>query len=239
MKVRKLILSAVPLMLVLAASIAPASAAQQPVSPPSTDAAQYADAFGVTVEEATQRLSLQGKFGMLKERVREVAGGRLVRASTEHEDFYGVAVSLSAGPTIPEVDEILASHGIEYRVDYAPVLTETEGNALVEQLAATILRDVPGVDGLYYDGATGSIFVDYSGTPHSAKLLEAETIANKRGAQFRVNHYETPSTDGRYGGVRSLSGPDDGRANCTTGFVLDTGTGGLRTTTAGHCPNQA
>lgn len=159
------------------------------------DADEYAHTHGVTVRDARERLAQQDELGALKEQVREAAGDRLARAYTGHEEFYGLLVTLTAGPALPEVEQLLAQSGHPYRLTYAPVLSESEGAALTESLAATALRGVDGVDGLYYDGASGTISMYYSGVPGSTALLRAEEFANQHGARLHVTYSDVPAGD--------------------------------------------
>jgi hypothetical protein len=204
--------AAVSLVVCLAVSASAASAARiggEDASSP--DAREYAAAFELDHEEASRRLSQQGELGPLKERVRALAGDRVAEVSTEHDEFFGLSVTLTAGPEIPGIEQLLDASGHRYRLTYTAVLGESEGVALASELVATTLSGVGGVDGLYYDGASGTVFIDYSGGRGRFGLVKAATVAAQRGVRLHVNFRSAPAGDGpalvEHTRRRGLDGP--------------------------------
>lgn len=205
-----------------------------PVSPDGDlNAAAYAEEHGVTPEQARERLGQQGELAEYLDVVGELAGTSIVWAGIVHDDYFGIRVLVDSEAAREDVHEYLARTGVEYAVELSTQPTAEKGDAIVEAFGEGWLEQFPGVDGIYYDGRTGLIHVDYSGDRADelrARIAEDERIT----IPVQIDQNDTPAGDARVGGlIASIPA-----GNCTMGFSIVASTGGYRTTTAGHCGNS-
>jgi hypothetical protein len=193
----------------------------------------YSDDFGVSVEEATRRLRLQGELEDTLAALAEELRGRFAGAWIEHEPrLRGVVRLTGQGIELPaEARSLVERTGSP--IDFVAGADATV-DELVERLGSVLARlksRSESLVGAEVDVRTGEIvlFVERDVTAEEAIGQSAKELLQ---APVRVESVDAPVGDGHTRGGAHLS-------NCTSGFVVrhpSTGTRGY--ITAGHCPND-
>lgn len=239
-------------------TVPPASAprVQLPVEALIQDAAEYARAFGVTLDEAMHRLRAQSDSVVATDALRETYKDRWAGIAVEHVPAYRFVVLLTGDE--PVADQSIAAGGMA-----VPIVFRTGAAATREQVSAAIgtyqaqIRGaLPHPPGLGVDPRTGAMVVMISGRDaaldrNDALKAQFETMT---GVPVRIAAVDEPGGDmgggelGDGSGVATGAGPVDGGARvvgtvdghryaCTTGFVVTDGTrSGI--VTAAHCPDD-
>jgi streptogrisin C len=235
-------MSAMRWLLALLAMAIPASVHAQPVQTQADaladDAAQYAAAFGVTLDEAVRRLNAQQTSVASTDAIASEFAGRLAGISIEHVPDYRFVVLLTG-------DEPVA----ERSVDGIPIVFKTGAKATHAQALDALRKhlidlrsDLPNARGAGYDQRTGEVVLlvtraDADKFGLDAIRSRAEQVS---GVPVRVVVNElneaNMSVDGG-GRVEGLNLQTSRRNLCTTAFVVTNGeTNAI--TTAAHCPDE-
>jgi hypothetical protein len=150
--------------------------AVRPASPDhmNPEAAAYAEAFGVSIDEASRRLAIQAQIGPLRDALRDAAGLRWAAGWLEHEPVFRYVVTLKGeGRDLAAltVDWPLPVHFI-----YGAVYTEDELVAAMIRISALLHDRLPSA-GMMPDVRSGSIVVNGPDAPSDEFLGELHRIA--------------------------------------------------------------
>jgi hypothetical protein len=193
----------------------------------------YAEDHGVSLEEATRRLRLQGELEAALTELEDELRDRFAGAWIEHEpQFRGVVRLTGQGLELPDAARSIVEQ------TRPPIEFVDGADATVDQLVERLGTVLPRLKsrnerlvGAEVDVRTGEIvlFLEQDVPPEEAVQREAEELFQ---LPVRVESVDAPVGDGHTRGGAHLS-------NCTSGFVVrhpSTGTRGY--ITAGHCPND-
>jgi hypothetical protein len=202
------------------------------------DAAQYAQQFGVTADEALRRLKAQQDSVAVTDSIASEFASRIAGISIEHLPEYRIVVVLTGSE--PVADRSAAGVPIVFRT--GAKATHAEAVAAMRRHLIDLRAELPGERGAGYDQRTGEVVLLI--TPADAERYGVDAIA-KRAEQISgvpvravVNALNESNMavdgGGRIEGVSSVTGR---RNRCTTAFVVTNGeTNAI--TTAAHCPDE-
>lgn len=190
------------------------------------DSELYAAEYGVSVEEAHRRLSLQSELSVIIDRLEAAAGGRFAGAWIEHQPEYRIVVRVTGS-----ADSALRSASVTSPV---PVEVRSDAAASMSDLLADQDR-IHEALGELSPGATSEVDLRHgellvhlplltTETARAALVTELDRVAD---VPVRAEIEATPDLDHTYGGKRI--------SNCTTGFTVRNGAGTTGVATAGHC----
>lgn len=228
------------LALVLPASAVAASAqpVQTQVQAISDDAAQYAAAFDVTLEEATRRLQAQQSSVATTDGIAEEFASRLAGISIEHSPEYRIVVLLTGAEPVPG----RSAAGVPILFRTGAKATHAEALEALRKHLIDLRTDLPNARGAGYDQHTGQIVLLVTREDADKFGLDAIRARAERvgGVPVRVVVNELIESNlsvnggGRVEGINHVTGR---RNLCTTAFVV---TNGQTTaiTTAAHCPDE-
>ena len=228
------------LALVLLAAVAAASAepVQTQVEAISDDAAQYAAAFDVNLDEATRRLQAQQSSVTTTDAIAEEFASRLAGISIEHSPEYRIVVLLTGSE--PVLDRRTAGVPILFRT--GAKATHAQALQALRKHLIDLRADLPNARGAGYDQRTGQIVLLV--TREDADKFGLETIRARAehvgGVPVRVVVNELIESNlsvdggGRVEGINNVTGR---RNLCTTAFVVTNGES-TAITTAAHCPDE-
>ena len=202
------------------------------------DAIQYAARFGVTPEEALERVRAQQTSSAVTDAIAQEFASRLAGISIEHAPDYRIVVLLTGSD--PVADRSAAGVPIVFRT--GAKATHAEALAALRKHLIDFRSDMPGARGAGYDQRTGEVVLlvtraDADRLGLNAIKARAEQVG---GVPVRVVINALIETNlsveggGRVEGVSAVSGR---RSVCTTAFAV---TDGTRTgiSTAAHCPDE-
>ena len=247
-------MNALARLLTLVAAIAgPASTSHaqdsSPLPPPAAqpgDAPAYASAFGVSIDQAQQRLAAQAALVATTTMLRRTYHDRLAGIAIVHTPRFYLSVLLTGDA--PVADGVVQAGPLS-----VPIRFTTGATATLDQLRAALansqadLRAALAIPpGMGIDQRTGELVVIVAKTDlipegGAALTLRLHDIA---GVPLRLRSIDVPGIDladpvAAEGGARLVgTNPGDGkRYVCTAGFVV---TDGTRTgiATAAHCPDD-
>ncbi|WP_205481181.1 hypothetical protein [Sphingomonas arenae] len=222
----------IPLLLALAA--APANAADPTVQTPADawrqDAAEYARAFGVALDEAERRLRLQEASVAVTERLRVQYAPRLAGMAIDHQPDWGITVLLTGA----EQPASFVEDGVPVRFQVGAAATRLQVLDAIARHRFTIAGRVPGLRGLGHDPRTGALLV----LPRDEMPGLAEELTALTGVPVLVRAFPAAMRNAAAVGGSRVEGFQDARRYvCTTSFVVSDGSrAGI--TTAAHCPDQ-
>ena len=228
------------LALVLLAS--PVAASAQPVQTQaeaiSDDAAQYAAAFEVGLEEATRRLQAQQSSVAATDGIAQEFASRLAGISIEHSPDYRIVVLLTGTEPVP--DRSTAGVPILFRT--GAKATHAQALEALRKHLIDLRTDLPNARGAGYDQRTGQIVLLVTREDADKFGLDAIRARAERvgGVPVRVVVNELIESNlsvdggGRVEGINNITGR---RNLCTTAFVVTNGET-TAITTAAHCPDE-
>ena len=260
--------------LVTSAQVPPASpttppphvSVQLPIDALMQDAAEYARAFAVPLDEAIHRLRAQAATVATTDRLRETYADRWAGIAVDHKPVYRIVILLTGSDPVP--DQSITAGGIVVPIvchTGAPV-TRVRMIKAVEDYQARIRDMLPHPPGLGMDPRTGEMIVMISGRDAALDREGAlrTRISAMTGVPVRIVAIDGPPSDmqAELPGQRPSSGPagppaaavepgvglairgggrvvgtvDGRRYACTTGFVV-TDTVRSGIVTAAHCPD--
>ena len=236
------------LTLVPGAAGAQAPRVQSAVEALRQDAAEYASAQGVSLDEAMRRLRAQEESVAATDRIRGAHRARLAGISIEHSPEYRIVVLLTGDE--PVADQAVFAGGMN-----VPIVFRTGAGATHDALVgairthqAAIASLFPRARGMGVDGRTGELVLmiepadaaAHGGVGAMDDALEALTgvpvrvrVLGEAGAEPPTESDLSIEGGARVEGIDPANGR---RYACTTGFVV---TDGARTgvVTAAHCPD--
>jgi streptogrisin C len=229
-------------MLALASLVSAVVASAQPVQTQaqaiSDDAAQYAAAFGVNLDEATRRLQAQQSSVPTTDSIAQEFASRLAGISIEHSPEYRIVVLLTGSE--PVADRSTAGVPILFRTGARA--TRARALQALRQHLIDLRADLPNARGAGYDQRTGQIVLFVTRADADKFGLDAIRARAEQvgGVPVRVVVNQLIESNlsvdggGRVEGTNSITGR---RNLCTTAFVV---TNGVTTaiTTAAHCPDE-
>ena len=231
-----------------AAANAQAPRVQTPAEALRQDAAEYARAVGVRLEEAMRRLRAQEESVAATDGIRATYRDRLAGISIEHSPVYRIVVLLTGEEPVAEQNVFAGGMNV-------PIVFRTGAGATREQLIgairahqAAITSRYPRARGMGVDGRTGELVLmiepadaaSYGGVEAMDAGLEALTGVPVRvrvlGQAVQEPILETDLSIEGGARVEGIDPANGRRYACTTGFVV---TDGARTgvVTAAHCPD--
>lgn len=186
------------------------------------DAEQYASDYGVTLEEAIQRLQWQARSPETFELLREAAESGLGSIWIEHEPDWRVVASYAGDDdeVYSRLQAIAAAAPMPVEVRRAR-LTELEVIAILEAAHAE-LNSMSGYGGIYSDARSDEIVVEVVAGSESAgdPLALERDLESRYGVEFRVVNGPVVPLAAVYGGrglFRNVAGyPPE----CTNGFAV-------------------
>lgn len=195
------------------------------------DAQAYADAVGVTLEQAIERLETLERYSRDLEGATDSAGARFAGLWIEHVPELRLTVRLTGGaPAPPQAVDALSALGGDIDIDLDAEHSMAQLVAAQEKLAPVIFDEYPEM-GFGIDAESGSIELR-GPTELSAQQLAA--LAELGGAPVSVMKTPPLEPGHTYGG-RHIAAPS---GSCTTGFTtVNTVYGTKGVLTAGHCAN--
>jgi len=225
-------------LLLVSATVVSAQPVQTPAEAISDDAAQYAAAFGVNLDEATRRLEAQQSSVAATDSIAQEFANRLAGISIEHSPEYRIVVLLTGSEPVADRSAV----GI-------PILFRTGAKATHAQALQALRRhlidlraDLPNARGAGYDQHTGEIVLLVTRADADKFGLDAIRARAEKvgGVPVRVVVNELIESNlsvnggGRVEGTNSITGR---RNLCTTAFVVTNGET-TAITTAAHCPDE-
>jgi hypothetical protein len=219
-----------------------AAAAAQPVQTQveaiSDDAAQYAAAFDVSLEEATRRLEAQQSSVSATDGIAEEFASRLAGISIEHSPDYRIVVLLTGSAPVSG----RSAAGVPILFLTGAKATHAQALVALRKHLIDLRTDLPDARGAGYDQRTGQIVLlvtreDADKFGLDAIRARAEQVG---GVPVRVVVNELIESNlsvnggGRVEGINTVTGR---RNLCTTAFVVTNGET-TAITTAAHCPDE-
>lgn len=213
---------------------------QTPAEALAQDAGEYAQQFGVALDEAERRLRAQEESVALTDRLEEVYKDRVAGISIEHSPAWRIAVFLTGTQPVPEQRAMLGGMSV-------PIVFRTGAKATRERVIWAMTYHQPQIRALLanppamgLDPRTGELVIVVGpktvaayGKPEALKARVAELAGVP--VQIRVQDRIDVNLDVEGGSRLEGVSPTDGkRYVCTSGFVV---TDGLRNAvvTAAHC----
>ncbi|QOR69598.1 hypothetical protein IM660_13040 [Ruania alkalisoli] len=128
------------------------------------DAEHYARDYGVSLQEAHDRLSFQRASDAALEEIAAAAPSTYLGVLTTHEPEFGVTVYLVGDRELQPVEDLIAGSGLAdaapVRIDTSRTLTEAQIEELLMEHRPAIESSVHGeVQGVGYDLAADEFFV--------------------------------------------------------------------------------
>lgn len=200
------------------------------------DAAQYADHYGATADEALRRLRAQQASVAATDGIAREFASRLAGISIEHSPDYRIVVLLTGADPVAD----RSAGGV-------PIVFRTGARATHDQAIAALRRhlidfrsELPGARGAGYDQRTGEVVLLVRNADVQRLGLEAIRARAEQvgGVPVRVVINDLVESNMAVVGGGRVEGLTDGhRQRCTTGFVV---TDGARDgiATAAHCPDE-
>jgi len=225
-------------LLLVSATAVSAQPVQTPAEAISDDAAQYAAAFGVNLDEATRRLEAQQSSVAATDSIAQEFANRLAGISIEHSPEYRIVVLLTGSEPVADRSAV----GI-------PILFRTGAKATHAQALQALRRhlidlraDLPNARGAGYDQHTGEIVLLVTRADADKFGLDAIRARAEKvgGVPVRVVVNELIESNLSVNGGGRVEGTNGitGRRNlCTTAFVVTNGET-TAITTAAHCPDE-
>jgi hypothetical protein len=231
---------------------APAPRVQLPVDALMQDAAEYARAFDLPLDDAMHRLRAQSDSIAATDHLRETYKDRWAGILVEHRPAYRIVILLTGSEPVP--DQSIAAGGIVVPIVFhtGAAVTRERMLAAISTYQAQIRTALPHPPGLGIDPRTGEMVVMISGQDTALDrdgALKARFEA-MTGVPVRIEAVDQQPVDmaemaptgavaraaAVEGGARVVGTVDGRRYACTTGFVV---TDGTRTgiVTAAHCPD--
>ncbi|MGE5563407.1 MAG: hypothetical protein ACM3ZV_08860 [Bacillota bacterium] len=202
------------------------------------DAAEYAEQFSVTPEEALRRLKAQQDSVRETDAIASEFAERLAGISVEHSPQYRIVVLLTGSE--PVADRAAAGVPIVFRT--GAKATHAQAVAAMRRHLIDFRADLPGARGAGYDQRSGEVVLLI--TPAEAAQFGADAIRARAerisGVPVRVvvnPLIETNMSVDGGGLVEGVSSITKRRSRCTSGFVVTNGEIHA-ITTAAHCPDQ-
>ncbi|MGW8281009.1 hypothetical protein ACWGK7_16120 [Sphingomonas aurantiaca] len=241
------------------APAAPVPRVQMPIDALMQDAAEYARAFGVTLDEAMHRLRAQADSVAVTDRLRETYRDRWAGVVIEHRPSYRIVILLTG--TDPVADQSIVAGGIDVPIVFrtGAAMNRTGMLAVIAAHQAQIRAALPHPPGLGIDPRTGALVVMISGRDAERDrdgAVQAQ-IAAMTGVPVQIEAIDQTTSDLApspqtapgdaapaaiaptptiEGGARVVGTVDGKRYACTTGFVVTDGSrSGIAT--AAHCPD--
>ena len=235
-------------LLLLLAALLPAPAVAQATAPTvqsadealAQDAAQSAERWKVSADEALRRLrALQDSVGVT-DRIRSALSGRLAGISIEHRPQYRIRVLLTGTDPVPDQAALAAGSPLPVVFQLGAAATRAQVLAALRTHQAELAAALPYSRGMGFDPRTGELVLVLSEASAEAADRPA-VLARLRaltGVPVRIDTAGLPALMSVRGGgrVEGRSAEDGRRYACTTGFVVRSGdrSGVL---TAAHCPD--
>ena len=200
------------------------------------DAAKIAEAVGVSVNEATQRLQIQKSTGELGRSLRQTHADRLAGLYREWTPEPGFVVVLKGSEPVANQSHTVDGKQFAVRFKTGASHTLAELVAAQKDRGRALAAAFPSLQSTRIDERSGELVISVQ--PRDAGAQSTARAAAISGVPTRVEVGDTPRSLALSGsGGLTIGGID---AACTGGFVVisnDTQTPGL--VTAGHCPNNA
>jgi streptogrisin C len=225
--------NALPVVASAAGETSPATAAPEGLR---SDAASYADDFGVSLAEARKRLRAQDALGDVLARLQQRFPDRFAGGWIEHAPVFRAVARFEGA--VPQAARQLAGSDVSLRGGAAGSLAELESRA--DEVFADVSAALDTPVSTSFDVETGTIEVSIE-TPadlqgRSAAELESLLPTSARGTDVHVD-FTSGSLSADYGIRGGAKAPSDAGGYCTTGFsIAKDGTYGF--VTAGHCNND-
>ena len=231
------------LVLVLAAFVSTAASAQTVQTGEQAlaqDAANYAQRWSVTPDEALRRLGAQQDSVAVTDRLRAALAPRLAGISFEHRPQYRIRVLLTGTEPLAEQAALAAGSPLPIVFQLGAQATRAQALTALSTHQTALAATLPGSRGMGFDPRTGELVLVVSEATAAAADRPA-TLARLReltGVPVRIDAAGLPALASVYGGgrVEGLSSEDGRRYACTTAFVVRKAerSGVL---TAAHCPD--
>ena len=226
------------LVLLASAAAAPAQPVQTQVQAISDDAAQYAAAFDVNLDEATRRLQAQQSSVTATDEIAEEFASRLAGISIEHSPDYRIVVLLTGTEPVPG----RSTAGVPILFRTGAKATHAQALEALRKHLIDLRADLPNARGAGYDQRTGQIVLLVTREDADKFGLDAIRARAERvgGVPVRVVVNELIESNlsvdggGRVEGINNITGR---RNLCTTAFVVTNGET-TAITTAAHCPDE-
>lgn len=214
------------------------AAEQSKMDGATADAAAYAKEFGVDLAEATSRLTAQGEYGKLVERLAEQYPDTFAGSDIDHGAKFGLTLHFKGDKAAAAVKAAIGSAGLSrpsVRLNTTARLNAAEARALVEKIE--VPAELAGhVDGIGYNVSDGTLTLDVGpGVQQPARMTAVNDAVRASAASLgigapavAIRSNAAGASDGHSGGLHL--------STCTSGFAVSVGgTQGLLT--AGHCGN--
>lgn len=195
------------------------------------DARAYAKDYGVSLEEAIRRLSLQVNAHDAAQVARDTAGARFAGAWIEHEPAYRVVIRLTGiEPADDPVGFALMQLQVPVELTYGARFTAGEMEGALKVLDS-MLSLWPRTT-RWLDIRAGTLVVGGAEPSRETQELINDRIGIP--VEFRPSGTYLPTHT--YGGAKLRIGTT---TECTSGFTMrHPGTGVVGVLTSGHCPNS-
>ena len=211
----------------------------------SQDAGEYAQHYGVPVDEAMRRLRAQEESVATTDRLQDLYGDRLAGVYIEHRPAYRIVVLLTGSEPVPDQSVFAGGMTVPIVFKTGAPASRTRILSAITQHQAEIRAAVPHPPSMGVDSRTGQLIlmVDGSDIDRIGKDALKARIEKIAGVPVRIRVQDRPEINlkdvnlvGGGGRVEGMNPLDGKRYSCTSGFVVTDGThDGV--VTAAHCPD--
>jgi len=172
------------------ASVVAASSSDlpSPVASAHPDAPAYAEAFGLSIEEATRRLDIQQQIHPLRTSLHAAVGDRWAGGWLEHEPAFRFVVRLT-GEDTDEFEAMTEDWPLPVDFITGAAFTESDAIAALERIDDVLRPEFPKM-GFGWEPQAGAIVMNGPDEPTAEFLAELETLA---GVPVRYE-YSPPET---------------------------------------------
>lgn len=198
------------------------------------DAETYSKQFGVSIDEALNRLALQPIAAEAAQSLEALAPDRLAGAWLEHEPTFTLVVRFTGSDdlSLNGARAAAAAAGVPVEYQFGAKHTAAELDEGEDELARLVAEKYPTM-ATYVDERTGAVVLLGPETFADSALTE---LADAAGVPVTAQFANEIVPLAGYGG-RNI---DTGLGGCTTGFSVRDAVSGLTgVLTAGHCAQGA
>ncbi len=228
--------------LILLAMTTPAGGVDQPLADAAVlnaeealrvDAETYSEQFGVSIDEALNRLALQPIAGEAAQSLETLVPDRLAGAWLEHEPTFKLVVRFVGEDVgLDDAKATVAASDVPVEYQFGAERTLAELDEGEDALALVVAKTYPAMS-MYIDFRAGVVTLRGPTPIDEATLAK---LADAAGVPVAAELADEVVTLAGYGGRKI----DTGLGGCTTGFSVRDAVSGLTgVLTAGHCAEGA
>lgn len=151
------------------------AASPSPSASAHPDAAAYAEAFNVSIEDATRRLTIQEEIDPLRASLQAAVGNRWAGGWLEHEPEFRFVVRVT-GEDAAEFEAMTMEWPLPVDFIIGSEFTESEALAAVERIDDPLRAKFPDM-GIGWEPSAGAIVMNGPDEPTAEFMAELEALA--------------------------------------------------------------